>query len=146
MERLELGPGEDFLRDVLTPEGRIVRQIVSRNPYTGEVYRLTAISDTRYDPATGRPEILTQFLAPTGIDGVLILEPGELSICGEGGEPVSRVHSVVDPFCGRILCFMHSQLVDVGGIPLRVCAQCARALKWEKFKRAVLGFFFRRRE
>ena len=46
----------EFIREIVTPEGKIVQEIVSVNPLTGEEYRIARISETRYDPATGTPE------------------------------------------------------------------------------------------
>ena len=142
MTELPYGDGAEFIQELITPEGKIIREVVFGNPYTGEVYRIIEIHETRYDQASGAPVVHDEYLLPTGIDGCVLDDLNEFSICAEGGEPVSRIHSVVDPFCGRILCLMHSQLVDVDGMQLRVCAMCAKAIKRQKLKKAIIGFFF----
>ena len=138
--------GEDLLRQMISPEGTIVRETILVNPRTGEVCRIAEVTDVRYNPETGKSESHTQVIPLIGGDGTVIEDPREFVICGEGGEPCSRSYSVVDPFCGRILCLMHSQMVDVDGVPYRVCATCAKAIKWAKTKKAIVAFFFGRRK
>ena len=136
--------GEEMLRDILTPEGRVIREILIPNPYTGEVHRIAMISDVRYNPATDRPESVTQEIMPVGIDGTPLNNIQDFSICGKCCQPVSKTHSVIDPFCGRVLCLMHSQMIDYEGVILRVCADCANAIKKARRWQAVKNFFLGR--
>ncbi len=145
MNDLLLENSEDILQSLITPEGKVIQEVLLPNPYTGEIHRIATISEVRYDPETGRPESITQQIVPVGIDGTPLGSIQDFTICSECGQPVSRVHSVIDPFCGRVLCLMHSQMIDGNNTDVRICADCANAIKRARRWEVIKGFFLERR-
>ena len=125
----EFLPGDEALREIITPEGRTIREVLIPNLHTGEVDRITTISEVKYDPTTGRPEHITQEILLMGIDGIPITDAKDYAICSECGLPVSKTHSVIDLFCGRVLCLMHTQMIDWNSMVMRVCAGCAKQME-----------------
>ena len=136
---------ENGWQEILTPEGKVVREVLLPSP-SGEIHRIATISDVRYDPVTGRPECINQQIAPTGTDGTpLTVE--NFSICQECMRPSAKQLCVLDPLCGRNLCLTCSQLIEwEGGVILRVCAMCSRKLKWQRRWQAIKDFLLGRRQ
>ena len=139
----EFLPGDEILRGIITPEGKVVDEVLIFNPYTGEIYPLRTITDISYNAETGRPESTKQKVVPVGMDGSPLTNIENIVFCGVCFQPVAKTQSVIDPFCGRTLCLMHSQMVEVNGMTLRICSDCAKALKkarrWQTIKNLLLG-------
>lgn len=134
---------ERIVRELIEPTGKVVREVRLPNPYTGEILCIMEIETTRYNPQTDSPEIVEQEMPIVGIDGEPIFDPYDFSVCAVTGMPVSRRNSVIDPFCGRVVCLPASQMIEFNGMCLRVCADCAKAIKrarrWEAIKNFLLG-------
>ena len=136
---------ERIYNEMLNPEGISLDIKEFTNLMTGEAVRFIEANITRYNPVTEAPEIIDRHVYPTGIDGNPILHLQEAAICHVGGELVSRLQSVTDPFCGRNTCLIHSEMVELEeGLIFRVCKECAKAIRWKQFKKKCWDFVLRR--
>ena len=114
------------------------------NPITGEPIPIIHQRVTMVDPRTGNVVVVSRRSAIQCSYGDLIPEGESLAFCHfDGGAPVCRLHSVVDPFCGGIYCLIHSRIVEVDGIIFRVCFDCYRRLREGLLKRTVRKIFGR---
>ncbi len=135
--------GSEFFRNLVNPEGNVIDEKIVINPMTGQVMRIRREQKTSYTDK-GTPEIITRELPVQCICGDVISKGKDLAFCAVGGEPVCRLHSVTDPFCGATLCLMHSKLVAIDNSYFRLCEACAKQVKIEKIKRAIKKFFLGR--
>jgi len=136
---------ERIYDETLNPEGISIDIREFENLLTGERVRFIEANITRYNPANDMPEIIDRHSYPMGIDGNPILNIGDASICHVGGELVSRLQSVVDPFCGRTICLLHSEMVELEpGLIFRVCKNCAKTIRWKQFKKRFWDFILGR--
>ena len=141
------GEAEKIYQEMLNAEGLVIDIKEFMNFLTGEPIRFTEVNITRYNPATEMPEIIDRHSYPIGIDGNPILCLEDASICHVCGQVVSKLQSVVDPFCGKTLCLLDSAMVELEeGLILRVCKECAKAVKRQQLKQKILDFIFRRKK
>ncbi len=116
------------------PPGFVIRGVSMEdspilNPLTGETISHSLIHVTAVDPRTGtclvldrRPTIQCSF-------GDVIQDGEVLGFCSHDGLPICTRHSVTDPLCGRTFCLLHSNMVTINEINLRICSECYHKLK-----------------
>lgn len=132
----EFGRSTHFRIRGLTTEERVLV-----NPVLGEWVRYDVVEVTAFDPHTGA--VVVRHCEPViqCYMGDVIPDGQALAFCGECGRPTCRYHSVIDPFCGQIVCLHDSRLVTWGGLSLRVCPQCYRAMRESPFQRVLRRIF-----
>ena len=124
--------------------GFSVDTVPLHNPRTGEPYPVRHENLVFVDPDTGALAVLNQDTPIQCTQRCLIPEGEDLAFCGVCHRPTCRIHSVVDPICGRILCLEDSRLLDINGVLFRVCDPCFRRVR-EAWLRHLIRFVFGRR-
>jgi hypothetical protein len=105
-------------------QGRFTEEIGLENSVTGERCSVRRIHVTATDPYGGGVASHEIELPIQCSFGDVIARPEDLAFCSACGQPVCRLHSVTDPLCGHIFDTRCSVLIDLKGIPIRICRDC----------------------